>query len=432
MSIGKRIKQHRKSIGLTQEDLAGPNLSTAMISLIERDMTNPSLKSLEYIAKKLNISVNYLLDEDKNEMTYSEYAQNTISLLKGLLNSEKFEEAEKVFSNIDENKIEYTYKGTLLKLKGELFLEKKMYQQAIDEFKMALIYFTPYDIEEYVGVYCKISTCYKLLDKYQFSIENALYGLILLKSNYSDNYPLLKLTLFFNLSFSYCRISEFSKGLEVLNEALDLINKSKFSYNEGLFYMLKGLSHLYLKEYDEGIKANNKAISILDQENDKQYLIGSLTNLGIIYRELQNYQLSIENIKKSLNLSKENNLEWHELNSYYELATSYVLNNNLEIAEEICKKQIGNSNILDPLKIKMLLLLAYIKFRLKLYEESLNYANDAEVQILGINDNLLLAKTYTLKSKILSAQGFINEAYELLNQAVQIYKNESHDGPNFI
>lgn len=230
MSIGKRIKQHRKSIGLTQEDLAGPNLSTAMISLIERDMTNPSLKSLEYIAKKLNISVNYLLDENKNEMTYSEYAQNTISLLKRLLNSERFEEAENIVNNIDENKIEYTYKGTLLKLKGELFLEKKMYQQSIDEFKMALIYFTPHDIEEHVDVYCKISTCYKLLNRYQFSIENALYGLMLLKTNYSDNYPLLKLTLLFNLAFSYCRISEFSKGLEVLNEALDLIDKSKISY----------------------------------------------------------------------------------------------------------------------------------------------------------------------------------------------------------
>ncbi|MEM5627506.1 helix-turn-helix transcriptional regulator [Bacillus wiedmannii] len=61
--IGEKIKNIRKKLGLTQEDLAGENLSRGMISLIERNQTTPTIRTLNHIAPKLGISVSELLED---------------------------------------------------------------------------------------------------------------------------------------------------------------------------------------------------------------------------------------------------------------------------------------------------------------------------------------------------------------------------------
>lgn len=62
-SLGERIRKFRKERGLTLQALAGEELSKGMLSLIENNKANPSMESLAYIAKQLNIHINELLEE---------------------------------------------------------------------------------------------------------------------------------------------------------------------------------------------------------------------------------------------------------------------------------------------------------------------------------------------------------------------------------
>ncbi|PKH11648.1 helix-turn-helix domain-containing protein [Planomicrobium sp. MB-3u-38] len=62
-SLGERIRKLRKERGLTLQALAGEELSKGMLSLIENNKANPSMESLAYIAKQLNIHINELLEE---------------------------------------------------------------------------------------------------------------------------------------------------------------------------------------------------------------------------------------------------------------------------------------------------------------------------------------------------------------------------------
>src|SRR5436190_21417262 len=59
-SIGARLKRLRLERGQSQRDLSSPGVSYAYISRIEAGARTPSVKALRMLAKKLNVSVEYL------------------------------------------------------------------------------------------------------------------------------------------------------------------------------------------------------------------------------------------------------------------------------------------------------------------------------------------------------------------------------------
>jgi transcriptional regulator with XRE-family HTH domain len=59
-AIGARLKRLRLERGLSQRDLSSPGVSYAYISRIEAGARTPSVKALRMLAKKLNVSVEYL------------------------------------------------------------------------------------------------------------------------------------------------------------------------------------------------------------------------------------------------------------------------------------------------------------------------------------------------------------------------------------
>jgi len=61
MTIGKRIRERRLELKLTQEDLARAlHLTPQHISGIEQDKRTPSLTSLARLAEELGVTVDYL------------------------------------------------------------------------------------------------------------------------------------------------------------------------------------------------------------------------------------------------------------------------------------------------------------------------------------------------------------------------------------
>ncbi|WP_142827271.1 helix-turn-helix domain-containing protein [Planococcus soli] len=62
-TLGERIKDLRKQKGLTLQALAGDQLTKGMLSLIENNKANPSMESLSYIAERLAVDRNELLED---------------------------------------------------------------------------------------------------------------------------------------------------------------------------------------------------------------------------------------------------------------------------------------------------------------------------------------------------------------------------------
>lgn len=73
MRVGEKIKILRTSKLMTQSELAGTEITRNMLSRIENGAAQPSLDTLRYIAKKLNVSPGFLLAEGGDEKIYLKY-----------------------------------------------------------------------------------------------------------------------------------------------------------------------------------------------------------------------------------------------------------------------------------------------------------------------------------------------------------------------
>ena len=64
MELGKRLKEARLGMGLSQRQLCGDEITRNMLSQIENGTARPSMDTLRYLASRLGKSVSYFLEEE--------------------------------------------------------------------------------------------------------------------------------------------------------------------------------------------------------------------------------------------------------------------------------------------------------------------------------------------------------------------------------
>ncbi len=98
MTLGEKVRQARKSRGLTQRALAGGDLSESFISMLEHDKVRPSLETLRVIAGRLNVPVSHLLDADPSPRRQ---VAVKLELGRALLRQHHFTEAMEAFQEAE-------------------------------------------------------------------------------------------------------------------------------------------------------------------------------------------------------------------------------------------------------------------------------------------------------------------------------------------
>jgi len=93
MTLGEKLRQVRLERGLSQTQTAGDRITRNMLSQIENGQASPSVKTLEYLAETLGVSVGWLL-EDR--------AGNALEKAKKLLAEGRLEEALKACNEAGE------------------------------------------------------------------------------------------------------------------------------------------------------------------------------------------------------------------------------------------------------------------------------------------------------------------------------------------
>lgn len=64
MELGEKILRARQELGLSQRQLCGEEITRNMLSQIEHGTAHPSMKTLRYLAGRLEKPVSYFLDEE--------------------------------------------------------------------------------------------------------------------------------------------------------------------------------------------------------------------------------------------------------------------------------------------------------------------------------------------------------------------------------
>lgn len=70
MTLGQKVRMLRKERRLTQAALCGSYMTRNMLSQIESDSANPSVATIRYLAKVLEVPAGYFLDEGNNLLAY--------------------------------------------------------------------------------------------------------------------------------------------------------------------------------------------------------------------------------------------------------------------------------------------------------------------------------------------------------------------------
>ncbi|MBE6537478.1 MAG: helix-turn-helix transcriptional regulator [Ruminococcaceae bacterium] len=163
IEIGKRIKNRRLELGFTQTQVTDGYMTRNMLSLIESGSALPSLDTLFYLSKKLDISLYFLLsDEDtKNENTNdSSFKDNARELYANGKYKECIDLLDTISNTDCETEYLYAYSAFLY---GKQLTENGSFNDAQKYLRLALekSQMTVYDtsvIETSLPLYLAIST----------------------------------------------------------------------------------------------------------------------------------------------------------------------------------------------------------------------------------------------------------------------------------
>ena len=75
MTLGEKLRRARQERGLTQKQLAGDCITRNMLSQIENDLAQPSMRTLEYLADALGVEPGWLMTQEHGGDTQTALTQ---------------------------------------------------------------------------------------------------------------------------------------------------------------------------------------------------------------------------------------------------------------------------------------------------------------------------------------------------------------------
>ena len=131
-TLGERIKETRLEKKLTQKEVSGDFITRNMLSQIENGLAYPSIKTIEYLAKKLDKPITYFMDAMVEEDLTSDNKVYELDKFINLYLINDWDKCIKVLEKIDYDKSFSNYRELCLLMyqclanKGfELFSENK-------------------------------------------------------------------------------------------------------------------------------------------------------------------------------------------------------------------------------------------------------------------------------------------------------------------
>lgn len=287
MTLGKKVKQARLEKKLTQKELAGDFITRNMLSQIENDLATPSIRTMEYLAKKLDKSVGYFIGEMKKEdelgqivtklLNLYEIGEYTkvIELIQELIEFNPAIFSKEIIINIYINC--YMKAGFIYKTKNEFKNAKKCFEKILEFEKDLAI---TGDIMLYKA-YSQLAE----VNSYINEVEESR------KYNAKAKNMINKMIASRDIQSIYLKLME-GEYEEVINMAKEVEPEKLDMYNRARFNMTLGSAYYNVHEYEDAIVYLEKALNYF-----KHQTLNRLT--AIIYEELSKCYSQLEEYEKS-------------------------------------------------------------------------------------------------------------------------------------
>ncbi len=398
LSLGEKIKKLRKSKNMTLKELAGERITAAQISHIERDKSHTSYELLEYIAEKLEVTTDYLLET--KEMQAKKMTENLIIQSNILIKSNELEKAKECANLAIKICIEYSVHENYARghyILGEIALKENDYNESIAQYEKSIYYFIKNADNEnvfrgyvnigkiyiedkfYKGALLQLEIANKILPHtsiedeqvYRELYSNLAYCSVKLKDSVRTkkyiemmenleihNNSSEKIELLMLKGSELFNIGEFDKSKEYFSKVLELLDRGDASETEVDVYLRICDTYRDMCDFDNVLKYSQKVYSIKRQDED-YITMRSIYNIIDAAIELEDYEMATQYCKIALTISiKKKNKEYEHkvLKLYAEISICkdelnsaiQYLTKSLEIA-----KQLENKKAVADLSIKL-------------------------------------------------------------------------------
>lgn len=399
--IGEILKQLRKQKKMTQSELAEGIVNRSYISQIEKNLVQPSFKTVTLLAKKLNVDISLFYEnielkalsesELKNQIKNAKYHleinnQGALSQSVGELENIS-EEAFDKLNGIDKTEfhfvlasyyfqkdnlekcMEYAQKG--LQLAQENGLERKEIDFLL---KIAKVHIEENDFH--------VSLTY-LNQANNIILSNRLMDLV-------------KVDVLLNMGICHGRIGEYYSAIRLCEEALHINSITQSTHKSGELFMTLGICYRNVHDLEQSQKFYEKAMQYFDLFEQSFNKAGILINLAILFREKNDIKKCIELIKEAKQIFIEMDNDYQVLNCDVELfKTNVIVGNFSSIPTDFKKIDELIPNDYKTLKRDLHTAMIDFYFNSKQYRDALVFLTESQ-EITS--KNLYLAKIfYNLK-----------------------------------
>lgn len=378
LTLGQKVKKLRKEKQMTLKELAGERVTAAQISFIELGKSNPSHDLLEYLAEKLDRTVDYFIEtEEEQARKYSDYFLKiaTIDYLKGNYDCAK-ENIDKSLHYSDKYYLS-SYQGKANMIRGDIAFNEKDYPEASKSYLVANQQFVQQsNIEMIIETYIKLGKVH-VFQKYYLSALDYLKLAERYVEQYGFRSPNLLVDLYYNIIVCLKNTDnrvEIFDYIDICNDNLAKL-EDKSLYGDSL--LATSIVYKNIGDFKKALFYANKSLEIFEQICSDQLSATVEKNIGSIMLFLGDIEGSIHHTKRAIEINKK--LNTPELaDSYLELGKCYLNMELFDLAESMIKE--AQKVALDFKDHKRRGNCYYYLYKLKLksqnYDEAIQYLDE--------------------------------------------------------
>jgi transcriptional regulator with XRE-family HTH domain len=274
-AVGKKIKELRKNIGISQEELANGICTQAQISKIEKGIVFPYASTLYLISQKLGVDVNYFFDIGMTPRL--DYVQEVSHQLKKARRTFNYDEIKQIVKAEEQNPLFLQNNANLQILKWhkgiyEYELDRDV-KKAISTLKEAinLTHKNKVYSERELEILISIGMFYfnEDIDLAKEVFKEIMEGIMLLP--YLADYT-IKTRFFYNYARLLTRSEKVTESIKYCHEGISWCLQKDTMFLLGELHYQIGYNYELLGKKEEAKKYMEKALVVFELQQDDKYI----------------------------------------------------------------------------------------------------------------------------------------------------------------
>ncbi|WP_232698349.1 helix-turn-helix domain-containing protein [Brevibacillus daliensis] len=395
--VGKRLREFRKRLKMTQGDLAEGICNRSYVSQIEKGQVIPSPEILEQLAKRLQTEIKELWTESENPSFTLVEIQNSLRHIINRIDEQEWEIARKWLIKLQGASIPVSEEGVFLWAKGKIAEIDGRSDQAEEHYRNSIILTRENDnptvliraLDSLGHFYCEGNK--------PESAVSLLHEALQLLNRYEIS-GLLRISVLLHLGNMHVLLGEFYSAIEHLHHAQDLNKNYGILYRSGDLYLALGNCYQAIADYHNSELNFRQAASLFQIANQPIRLAEVNQRLGALFTENNQLDKAENSLKLALS-ALESSKDISLLNqTRIVLADVYRMKEQVSDAKELCQLVISTGD--EKTLAEAQFILAEVMLFHGNEDEALIHLENARGYFTIKNMQKFLVKTYQLLGHI--------------------------------